>query len=175
MVARRWPKPSVEDLQRLSKHLPDEDGLDLIILKGHLIVEEHLERIIRHVVAHGDLLSEARLTFNHKVVLARAMCWSQHQDSRWALIFVLNSLRNDLVHQLEPPKFDSKLKAFLAAHLAEYVETPSFQNMVPTWSTAAQLRTALALLMGFLGNYEKEAIAHRALVDDWLAKANPPQ
>jgi hypothetical protein len=45
---------------------------------------------------------------------------------------------------------------------------------VPAWSTAAQLRTALALLMGVLGDYEKDAIALRGSMDNLLAKLNPP-
>jgi len=51
------------NLQRYAKHMPPGDDLTLIILKGHLLVEEVLERIIRTIVAPGDLLEDVRLSF----------------------------------------------------------------------------------------------------------------
>lgn len=165
MPASSWSKPSAEDLERLAKYIPDESDLDLIILKGHLLIEECLERIVARIVAHGDLLKDARLTFNQKAVCARAMCWTEHENSLWPLIFALNSLRNDLAHQLEPPKFDGKLRRFLSEHAREYTEKPEFKKLIESAPVGLQLRTAVALLIGFLRAYERDARGYRQVVD----------
>lgn len=65
-------EPSIlDDLRRLRAHLPDENDMTLIILKGHLLLKECIEQTIRAIIAHGDLLASIRLSFAQKAALAR--------------------------------------------------------------------------------------------------------
>ena len=151
------------DFQRLRQHLPDEDDIDLIILKGHLLLEESLERIIRTIVAQGDLLKNDLLSFYQKAWLARAMSWSQHRGKLWDLILTLNTLRNALVHHLEPPEFDAKVKAFLASASTDYGPS-GLREEIRNSPVPDQLRHAIVVLMGFLGSCEQDARAYRKAV-----------
>lgn len=154
------------EFQRLRQHLPDEDDIDLIILKGHLLLEESLERIIRTMSAHGDLpKGDLRRSFYQKARLARAMCRSQYQSKLWDLILTLNTLRNTVVHQLEPPEFDAKVKAFLASASTDYGPS-GLREEIRRSPVPDRLRYAIVVLMMFLGSCEQDASANRKAAGD---------
>jgi hypothetical protein len=155
-------------VNRFAEHMPEGDDLTLIVLKGHLLIEEMLERIIRTIVAHGDLLEDTKITFTQKAALARAMCWSQHNSDVWDLIFAINSLRNELAHQLESPKVENKTQRVIDLYLA------SLENLEVRKEDAAarrpnQLKSAVVYCMGFLGNFEGEARFYRSINDRFSA------
>jgi len=152
-------------LQKHIKHMPQGDDTTLIILKGHLLLEELLMQIVRTVVAHGNLLEDTRLTFAELASLARSMCWSKHNSDMWDLISSINVLRNDLAHKLESPKFEQKLKHVLEAHISS-IEDPEKRSEVEAMSVPDQLKFAVVYTMGFLNSYLSDAQAYRKTVDN---------
>lgn len=97
---------------RYDDHMPDTDDLALVVLKGHLLVEEVLVELTDLVLPHSQNLDNARLSFHQRACVMKAAIPSRTDDC-WQLIFALNSLRNDLAHNLEPPKLhDHLLKLF---------------------------------------------------------------
>jgi hypothetical protein len=155
------------NLRRYLEHMPEGDDVTLIVLKGHLLVEELLDRTICTVVAHGDLLDEARLSFVQKTLLARAMCWTKRDSDMWDLVTSLNTLRNDLVHQLDSTKFEDRLRRVLQAHLSS-IEDSEDRDQMQAETVPNQLRFAIVYMMGFLGSYEDDAKGYRSLVDRLL-------
>lgn len=93
---------------RYDDHMPDTDDLTLVVLKGHLLVEEVMIELASLVLPHSDCLDSARLTFYQRACVVKAAIPSRATDC-WELIFKLNSLRNDLAHNLEPPKLHGHL------------------------------------------------------------------
>src|SRR5262245_22004535 len=87
-------------IKHLSK-VPDE--FSLIVLKGHLLVEQSLTAIISHYAQPSADIAKVNLRFLQKVALAKALVPSFFcipQDF-WNFVDLLNHLRNDLAHQLE--------------------------------------------------------------------------
>lgn len=156
--------PLTTELLQYLTFMPQGDDLVLIVLKGHLLLEQQLEQIIKQVVAHGDILDDARLTFVHKAVLAKAMCWTEHENSMWDFIDALNTLRNDIVHSLGNDKTDGRLQKALAKH--EATLNAEEVKKVANFSTANRLKHAVMITMGFLGAYLGDATSYRVINDE---------
>src|SRR5215472_4023776 len=112
----RKMKPSEDPRRhvfRYDKHMPHTDDISLVVLKGHLLVEEMLNELARNVFPNAGYLDDARLSFHQLSRVVRSAVRAKSEDSCWDLIFALNSLRNDLVHDLEPPKLKSRLQTLI--------------------------------------------------------------
>src|SRR5262245_39684133 len=78
----------------------ERDDEALIVLKGHLVIEERITAAIEKFVWHAEFIERARLNFATKVQLARAISMDHHQNTMWDLIEKLNAVRNKLAHTL---------------------------------------------------------------------------
>jgi hypothetical protein len=81
--------------------MPSTDDLTLIVLKGHLLVEEVLLDLANCAFPHPQYLRDANLSFHKLACVVRAFIPEQFDSPAWRLIFLLNALRNDLAHNLE--------------------------------------------------------------------------
>lgn len=157
--------PLTTELLDYMAYMTPGDDLVLIVLKGHLLIEQLLDRIVQTIVAHGEMIDD-RFGFAHKLTLARAMCWSQEMNPIWAFIGALNSLRNDVAHSLGNDKTEGRLKRALDAH--ETFLGPEEVKEVAGFDTADRLKHAVMQTMGFLGSYLADAAAYRMTVDEML-------
>jgi hypothetical protein len=94
---------------RYDKHMPDTDDLSLIVLKGHLLIEEMLIDIRDKLLPHAEHLDSANINFNQLVCVIRSGLRSKHDHSSWDLIIGVSKLRNQLVHNLEPHDIENRL------------------------------------------------------------------
>jgi hypothetical protein len=145
-------------MERFARHFPKGRDVTLVILKGHLLIEEELNDLLTVTVPRPEHLFSARLTFLQRLRLAQAMYPTEGIDRLAPAIEILNSARNKLAHQLEP-------KA-LASTLAEFIElafwTGSNRSRKPTSPfpstyTLTALKQALALTLGVLSHLRDTA------------------
>lgn len=94
---------------RYDKHMPDTDDLSLIVLKGHLLIEEMLIDIRDKLLPHAEYLDSVNINFNQLLHVIRSAIESKYDHKSWDLIVEFNRLRNKLVHNLEPPELKSLL------------------------------------------------------------------
>ncbi len=94
---------------RYDKHMPDTDDLSLIVLKGHLLIEEMLIDVRDKLLPHAEYLDSVNINFNQLLHVIRSAIESKHDHKSWDLIIEFNRLRNKLVHNLEPPELKSLL------------------------------------------------------------------
>src|SRR5690349_1914719 len=87
---------NTRNLNRLIEQMGHIDELALVVLKGHLLLEEQLERIISKFLLHPEYLERANLRFAQKVALARTMSLDEQENSMWELLLAVNGLRNEL-------------------------------------------------------------------------------
>lgn len=90
------------------KHMPKSNNLTLIILKGHLLIEQEMNRILDLNLTESKTLFDARLTFSHRLAIIRAIYGSSDCKLPYKNIEKLNTLRNQLVHNLEPKNLEKK-------------------------------------------------------------------
>jgi hypothetical protein len=96
---------STEMFDTLEGFLKSTDEIDLIVLRGHLILEQCLNGLLAQWI-ESEQLPKLNLTFGKKVDLDEAL--QDSQGRRWADEIVhlreLNRIRNKLAHQL-PSKY----------------------------------------------------------------------
>jgi len=77
---------------------------ELRILKAHLLAEKEMTKYLEQELARPDSIPE-RVKFADRLWVARAITKpDQSEDWIWDALGVLNKLRNDLAHELDPPK-----------------------------------------------------------------------
>ena len=60
-------------LEKFSSHLAGLVEIDLIILRGHLLLEESLYHIISEFVFHPEFIRKSDVNFSQMVSIARSM------------------------------------------------------------------------------------------------------
>jgi|SRR5579864_4078040 len=170
--------------ERLKEILPDEsqrehflrlvgqlesDAPALVILKGHLVIEERLTAVIEKFVFHPEHLDKARLTFAQKVTIARSLSLDEDKNSMWNLIEKLNVLRNKLSHSLDG---EPRAKAIETVKTAYAAECSGKVNEHEGDDTVI-LAGAIALCLGFVHAMEQEVGRFRDYVGTMDRIVNP--
>jgi len=75
-----------------------------------LLVEEMLGELAGNVLASARYLDDANLSFHQLTRVVRAAVPVKSRHKCWDLIFALNSLRNDLVHNLQSRRVKGRLR-----------------------------------------------------------------
>jgi len=109
-----------KDAEHFQEKLGLQPGADLgmVLLKGHLLIEEQLQSFIDSIVANPKHLIEARLTFYQRLAIAKAL----HTDHDrfgygwvWEAVQSLNVLRNQLVHKVVNTDFSTAVQSFVCS------------------------------------------------------------
>jgi hypothetical protein len=100
---------------RFLRLLPEGRDLTLIILKGHLLVEEELNSFLSRCPIHPTALEDARLTFLQKLRVVRAFYPLRQNAPEWGLAEELNKLRNKIAHHAEVSDLHSLVDRLVAA------------------------------------------------------------
>lgn len=112
-------KEQLDELHRISEDrwaryqqmLPKSDDVSLVVLKGHLIIEEMLYAIAVVHCANPDELTKARLTFAQLLHVVCALTKIPAIEACSPAINLLNKIRNSLVHNLEPKELEPRIYA----------------------------------------------------------------
>src|SRR5258708_6758278 len=117
--------PQFEELKRRSlEYLSNVDETTLVVLKGHLLIEELLDSIISTFVFHPEFIGADNLGFAQKLSIARSMSLDEHENAMWELATKLNSLRNELAHKLDSPKRAAKTRSVIDLYFRLSADMP---------------------------------------------------
>lgn len=150
-------------VERINAEIVTVDEVAHVLLKGHLLLEESLSRIIEQYVFHREHISEARLTFSQKVSLARALCLRKNNIGEWDLISSINSLRNELAHRLNSPERDKKLSRVRDIYFREAAGFKHIEE-IKKESDQVILLNACAHCAGFLASFESDSRDFRKII-----------
>jgi len=139
-------------LERFKRHMPRGNDLTLIVLKGHLLLEEILTGIIEDNCRHPRALVEARLEFYQKLVLAKALLPLGQNNELWKGVEKVNSIRNKFAHHIEPEGIVDKIDDLIV----DWIE-PGFGCPKDTSSRAKALKSVLAFLCGAISGARETA------------------
>jgi hypothetical protein len=90
-----------DTFEEVLRHFDDLDPIVVTIIKGHLVLEQHLNASVARLMQQPDVFPKARLTFTQKTVLLRALCGNMISPNFWPLLERLNALRNAVAHRLD--------------------------------------------------------------------------
>jgi hypothetical protein len=159
-------------IERFRNEMETVDETAHVLLKGHLLLEEALSAILDQYVFHREHLDDARLTFAHKVQLARALCLRKNTLGEWDLISAINSCRNDLAHRLNSPERAKKLAKVKELYFREVAGLARIEEIKKESDTAI-LFSACGHCAGFLATYLADSRGFRQMVHAMDRELNP--
>jgi len=130
----KFKDPMKEDLfQKFRKHFPNTKNIVLLILKGHLIIEEEMNELISLASLNSKKLERAKLTYFQKICLLTALYPTRLHDTFYS-IELLNELRNKIAHNLDHKETNFLIERFLKTledqeRLDEYKEEPIYKRL----------------------------------------------
>jgi hypothetical protein len=138
MADKQITDRQVADFRRFLHLLPHGQDLTLVILKGHLLIEEQVRSLVRTRLKKPEALDSASLTCHQAICLAEALC--PQSNGLWKSAKLLNAIRNDIAHSLIPPnRLPDRIEAFVEATLPD----------AETWASDAQTRFEFAMWLLF--------------------------
>lgn len=138
------------------------DDLAQIVLKGHLVIEDLLNKALGSFFIHGDLIDNARLQFHQKLELCKAISVSEHQNNVWNLVKKINVLRNALSHSLDSERREKALQGLKAVYDQEFGQSSrKFEGMD---EETALCITSITGVLGFLHSFLSEVERFETLV-----------
>lgn len=88
------------ELEKISSLFPEDQDPVLALLRGYLLTEYYLDKIIKLKLDRGEkIIKKGSLSYKQKVVLVESMAFLP--DSVVICLKNLNSVRNKLAHELE--------------------------------------------------------------------------
>ena len=135
----------------------------LLVLKGHLLLEEELFEAVCAKCPNRQFVKRAQLRFHHAFNLARALYPDPPGDGNrrlpravlWDAMEALNALRNELSHKLEPKDLMPLLKRL---KVGEFEQPVSLSDP----KVLSDLSITIAFLLGFASALYLEEEAKRA-------------
>jgi hypothetical protein len=123
---------------------PAGDDLTLIVLKGHLLIEEQLNARLQDIARRPEHLPD-RLGFHSLSMLCKALFYGENaaEEWFWSAISRLNAIRNHLAHSLEAPQLETKVD-----EMVRTLEQDVPFAFRPSGSKTDRTRQALAFLYG---------------------------
>jgi hypothetical protein len=142
---------------RFSELLFKIDDIMLIILKGHLLIEEQLNAMIDGILPNPQALKRAKLGCFERIQLAKAL--TPHNSLTCFDAFEkLNNIRNQYAHNIEPPKIDDKISKFIK-YINEMREQ-AYPSVTKNGTKIAQLVEAIGFVSGMITGQGKALVAH---------------
>ena len=103
-----------KDFLKFWAHLPwSSQDETLIVLKGHLLVEDLMREFCASKVKKETELEKARLSFSQVTYLTKALKTFDEPSWVWAAVEKINILRNRLAHKLQPSDYETLRDEFI--------------------------------------------------------------
>ncbi len=119
-----------ERLTRFLRLLPIEGGHELVILKGHLLIEEVLSDVCAESLRESNPLGikvGERMMFAEKLRFAWALNSDGLDECVWRWLKELNQIRNKMAHTVEPVNIETRINRLSN----EVNEFSKLSHMVP--------------------------------------------
>lgn len=102
--------------KRFLSVLPHGQDVELVLLKGHILIEEQIRTLIDRRLRNPDALREpnAELECHQAIHLAKAFFPPGYQLELWKTLAKLNKMRNDIAHNILPREsLSSRITAWI--------------------------------------------------------------
>src|SRR5688572_25258720 len=150
-------------LDSFTKEMGAVDEVVHVLLKGHLLIEEALTRIIGLYLFHPEHLPKADLRFHQKMVLCRSLCLRKDKFGEWDLIAAINTLRNKIAHKLNSEDREKQLGAAKELYFREAAGLALLPEMKKEPDYVI-LSAACGHCLGFLATFEADSRGFRSMV-----------
>ncbi len=165
------PDHLVKYKELFDEHMKFVDKLAQIVTSGHLIIESALDNVLDLIFFHTEHVREARLSFNQKTQLARALALRKNKLEPWTLISSINAVRNEISHNLAGEKRTKRMDQLRRLYLGGAEE--KLRKHLKDADNEVIAYFACLECVGFLGTLEHDTRALREHMDALDAVLNP--
>lgn len=162
-MALRPTSPFPDSIERYKKHEPKGRNITLVVLKGHLLVEEELNELLELLLPNPEFLYQPRFGFIQRLRVLQAISTEKRLHALADAIELLNEMRNSLAHQLEPTKLNKQALAFTNAALNAARTNPKPKGdlkaqvvKLNTKFSLPLLKQCIAIIIGSLAHMKKK-------------------
>jgi hypothetical protein len=138
------------------------DDTAQIVLKGHLVVEDLMNKALESFVFHGDHIDDARLQFHQKLELCRSISLKDNKNNMWNLIKKINSLRNALSHSIDKERRNKAIQSLMSIYDHEF--DPKTRNIDGMSDEAALCIAAISGVLGYMHSFLSEVQRFESIV-----------
>lgn len=142
----------LDGLSRFGKYLPADETfpIELIVLRGHLLIEEELREIVRAKFVNPNAYDLRETKYSTLLRLAHALYGDSIPEWKWRVAHEFNVLRNSLAHHLEDDTVEPRVERVVKLYRANdkdfaFVEKTDLSQLAYCLSdlhtTFLQLRT----------------------------------
>ena len=156
-------EPREDAYQRFRRLMPKTQDLTLIVLKGHLLLEEQLQHFLDDLSRKPQALSDARLTFFQRWRLMQAITGHSHSDNIVRFVDGASRLRNRLAHHAEVLELEQAVDGLLNTFYED-----EFYPPVSKRQRATELRNAFALTVAMVSGFTSGFLI--GLGEPWMSK-----
>lgn len=154
-------KPTLEILVdtelRVIKHLSQQSDLTVVVLKGHLLIEELLLSAVLSGVRYPAAFRSATVGYYKLALFAKALFYEESLSFLWDAIFELNSLRNAFAHNLELPDMEARLRRFATVASRGHTAAGDLLVAQPEAVMASSIETMCGMLVGVIEKHASTA------------------
>jgi hypothetical protein len=155
--------------KQLERHVRSASDVELLLLKGHLVLEQVLNDLLGSYFAGHASADQLGLTFSKKIDLVAALHPGKSLATELKYLREINRIRNKLAHSLEFSDYHTDLKRW-ACSVVEY--TPKTIDRLSTYRNT--VLKAFYLLAAFIsGSADGIRIARTSVKANKSFKPNP--
>jgi len=122
MMKNNISKKQADAFRRFLNVLPHGKDTELVLLKGHLLIEEQINKIIAERLKNPDALKDARITSYQAICLAKSFFPLDFKPWLWDALLKLNLIRNKVAHNIEGNGINDRIEHFVNTYPWGYSE-----------------------------------------------------
>jgi hypothetical protein len=131
-------------LDRADHFLDGVSDVEIMVLRGHLLLEEELYALLSARLPQARFVLEANFRFTQLVAIAKSLIFREEDRPVWLAIEALNSLRNKLAHRLEPKGYEPLVRQIDLLNPVPISEALHHED------TAVAINRGLGFMLAFL-------------------------
>jgi hypothetical protein len=111
-----WTRADSNNFERrFKRHFARANDFAVIVLKGHLLLEESVNHWLEGLLHRPEAIEGANLRFRQKLCLIRSLIKAPHHYTLRMIDAAekLNTIRNKLAHHLDPPQIEVLVTDFI--------------------------------------------------------------
>lgn len=106
----------IQAFRRFLMLLPRGQGIELLLLKAHLLIEEQVRQIVKERLKNPSVLDDARIECHQAICIAQAFFPPDFQPWLWDGLKKLNRIRNEIAHNVEPIGLDDRVEHLVTTY-----------------------------------------------------------
>lgn len=140
------------------------DDTAQIVLKGHLVVEDLMNKALESFMLHGEHIEDARLQFHQKLEICKSISLSDNKNNMWNLIMKIYVLRNALSHSLDKDRRERAILLLKSIYDQEF--DPQSRYIDDMSEEAAPCIAAIGGALGYLSSFLSEVQRFKSIIKD---------